>query len=166
MNNVKPDFLLKLTVLLFVSVFLVFPLDLAAAQDDEFQAVELDRFIEQEKETAEAFKKKVIRKMEPVKFSAKMKRYPEEKKMSYVYMAMQVAGVNPLPEVKHRMFVESGEGRIIPVYVEKQAAAKLRADLKEEQAAQFLGYHVYTYDKGPAILVVDFLPGKDSGKAD
>jgi hypothetical protein len=91
-----------------------------------------------------------------VSFQAKMKRYPEERSVSYVYKAMELAGVDPLPEIGHRMFLESGGGRIIPVYVEKQAVARIMQGLKEDQLARFLGYHVYSYAKGPAILVVDF----------
>jgi hypothetical protein len=125
------------------------------AQKDEFKAVELDGFIRQEKEAA-GQGKKLIKMAAPVSFQAKMKRYPEERKMSYVYTALEMAGVKPMPDVGHRMFIESGGGRIIAVYVEKSAAEKIRQGLKEEQFTRFLGYHVYSYAKGPAILVVDF----------
>lgn len=156
----------------FVSRMLLFPALLVAmscpvpvgAQERvsvgaEFKTVELDRFIEQEKK-AVGKGNKLIRMAVPVSFAAKMKRQPEEKPLSYVYTAMEVAGVKPLPEVGHRMFVESGGGRIIPVYVEKQAAARLARGLKEEESARFLGYHLYSYAKGPAILVVDFVDAK------
>jgi hypothetical protein len=128
-----------------------------AEQAEEFKKVELDQFIEQQKKTVQG-KKKTITMAAPVSFSAKMKRFPEEKQMSYIYQAMEVSGVNPLPEVNHRMFIESAEGRIIPVYVEKQTVEKLQRGLKEDQKANFVGYHVYNYSKGPAVLVVDFTP--------
>lgn len=127
------------------------------AKDEGFKPVELDSFIEQEQEATGFIKgKKLIKMFVPVRFEAKMKRYPEEWELSYIYTAMQLAGVQPLPVVHHRMFVETGKGRIIPVYVEEAAAGKLAKGLKEEEKACFLGYHVYSYSKGPAILVVDF----------
>jgi hypothetical protein len=129
------------------------------AEDEKFKAVELDRFIEQEQKSA-GEGKRMIKMFAPVSFEAKMKRFPEERELTYVYAAMELIRVNPLPEVHHRMFVESAEGRIIPVYVEKEAAAKLAAGLKEEDKARFVGYHVYSYAKGPAILVVGFAPVK------
>lgn len=126
------------------------------AKAKNFATVELDRFIEQEQKAATANGKKIFRMAAPVSFDAKLKRQPEERQLEYVYTALQLAGVNPLPEVHHRMFVESVEGRIIPVYVEGNAVKKVNVGLKEEEKARFKGYHLYTYDKGPAILVVDF----------
>lgn len=126
----------------------------AMAENENFKPVELDSFIRRQK--SPGGKQRIIKMADPVSFKARMKRYPEEKNMSYVYTALKMAGVEPLPTVDHRMFVESEQGRIIPVYVEKQAAAKLRTGLREEQSARFMGYHVYNYAKGPAILVVDF----------
>jgi hypothetical protein len=133
-----------------------------AVQDGEFKAVELDGFIQQEKQASDSGTK-MIKMAAPISFTAKMKRYPEEQQMSYVYKAMELAGVSPLPEIGHRMFVESSGGRIIPVYVEKQTVAKIMTGLKEEGAARFLGYHIYSYSKGPAILVVDFVDPKAGG---
>lgn len=128
-----------------------------AAQDTTFQKVELDQFIEQQKSSIKG-NQKVITMAAPVSFTAKMKRFPEEKVMNYIYQAMEVSGVTPMPEVHHRMFIESAGGRIIPVYVEMNTVEKLQKGLKEEQKANFIGYHVYNYAKGPAILVVDFNP--------
>lgn len=130
-----------------------------------FESVDLDAFIEQEVAAVAEFKgQKLIRKAQPICFEAHMKRFPEEKDMTYIYTALEMSGVQPLPDVSHRMFVESPEGSIIPVYVERQAAAKLAKGLAEEQSALFMGYHVYSYDKGPAVLVVDFIPKSQAGK--
>ena len=123
--------------------------------NDVFTAIELDQFIEKEQKVV-GNNKKLIKMAEPVSFEAKMKRQPEEKVMEYIYTALEVAGVTPMPQVHHRMFVESSGGRILPVYVEENAVKKMNAALKEEDKVRFQGYHVYTYAKGPAILVVDF----------
>jgi hypothetical protein len=125
------------------------------AKPETFASIELDRFIEQEQKAAEKGKK-MIKMMVPLSFEAKLKRQPEEKQMEYVYTALELSGVKPIPEVHHRMFIESGEGRIIPVYIEANAVKKVNNSLKEEDKARFQGYHVYSYAKGPAILVVDF----------
>ncbi len=125
------------------------------AQDEEFKEVTLDEFIVNNKVDLEGGKK-LLKMADPISFTARMKRFPEEKKMTYVYVALGVAGVQPMPVVEHRMFIESKEGRIIPVYVEKNVVEKLKNGLKEEEQAHFKGYHVYSYAKGPAILVVDY----------
>ncbi|OAM90561.1 hypothetical protein AW736_07150 [Termitidicoccus mucosus] len=137
----------------------------AKAAGREFEAIELDRFIEREIADVGEFKgRKLVKMAVPVSFAARMKRRPEEKQMTYIYTALEVADIRPLPEVGHRMFVESKEGRIVPVYVEKQAAARLVEELAEGAEARFSGYHVYSYSKGPALLVVDFVPaGREEG---
>ncbi|MDP0494993.1 MAG: hypothetical protein Q7Q73_02175 [Verrucomicrobiota bacterium JB024] len=136
-----------------------------AARANGFTPVDLDAFIEQERAAVQELDgKKVIRMAVPVSFEARLKRHPEQKELSYIYTALGMSGISPLPEVEHRMFVESAEGQIIPVYVEKQAAAKITKELPEETSARFLGYHAYSYDKGPAILVVDCIPLTGAGK--
>ncbi|WP_309386444.1 hypothetical protein [Cerasicoccus frondis] len=131
----------------------------AQALTADFIRIELDDLIADAIAEVESFNgQKTIKAAVPVRFTARKKRDPEEKEMSYVYTALEVAGVTPLPDIQHRMFVESDNGEIIPVYVEKSAAEKLTADLPDEASAEFIGYHIYNYDKGPAILVVDFLP--------
>jgi hypothetical protein len=127
----------------------------AAPQKGQFRAVTLDSFVEQEKK-AVGKGKRIIRMAAPISFEARVKRHPEERPMHYVYEVLEMSGVKPLPEVGHRMFVESRGGRIIPVYVEKQAAARIGSGVKVGKTARFLGYHLYSYGKGPAVLVVDF----------
>jgi hypothetical protein len=129
-----------------------------------FKDIDLDRFIEKEKATVAHAGKKLIARDAPIRFEATMKRIPEKKKMAYIYTAMSAAGVSPLPEVEHRMFIETKGRRIISVYVEKGVAARIPGGLKEGAAAQFFGYHVYSYDKGPAIMVVDFSPASATSK--
>lgn len=130
----------------------------AMAADEGFKPVELDSFIESQITLLETrgAGKKMITMGAPVSFEASLKRLPEAKKMRYVYVALEVGGAQPMPVVEHRMFIESKGGRIIPVYVEKAAVARINVGLKETQQARFRGYHVYNYAKGPAILIVDF----------
>ncbi len=133
----------------------------ATAAEETFRPVELDSFIKSEKVLVNsplAKGKKIITMAAPVSFQAMLKRHPEQKKMSYVYKALEVSGVDPMPVVEHRMFVESKDGNIIPVYVEKAVVERINTGLKEQQQARFRGYHVYNYAKGPAFLIVDFDP--------
>ncbi len=125
----------------------------------EFLAVKLDVLIEQEKKVFSGFKgQKVIKMAAPVRFTASLKQGPEEKSMTYIYTALEMTGVSPLPNVSHQMFVESAEGRIISVYVENQIVAQIANELAEGQTAEFAAYHVYSYSRGPALLVVDWIP--------
>lgn len=125
-----------------------------------FKQIELDDFIAEEKQRVEKSAKggKLITMAAPVYFTAKMKRLPEEKTMNYIYTALQMAEMSPMPKVKHQMFVESPKGEVISVYVEESAVARLNKFMQAEQSAQFLGYHAYSYKRGPAILITEFIP--------
>ncbi len=131
----------------------------------EFLAVELDVLIEREKKVFSGFKgQKIIKMAAPVRFTASLKQGPEEKSMTYIYTALEMAGVSPLPNVSHQMFVESAKGRIISVYVENQVAARIANELAAGQTAEFAAYHVYSYSRGPALLVVDWIPTVGTGE--
>ncbi len=121
----------------------------------DFVAVDIDTFIVAEKGKVPKGKK-MIKMAEPISFLASVKRLPEQRDMSYVYTALEVAGVQPMPKVEHRMFIETAAGRIFPVYVESIAAEKFVANLHVDEHVRLLGYHLYNYAKGPAIMVVDY----------
>ncbi len=124
-------------------------------EPEEFKAVDIDTFIVAEKGKVPKGKK-LIKMAEPISFVASIKRLPEQRDMNYVYTALEVAGVHPMPKVEHRMFIETSAGRIFPVYVESNAAAKFSENLHEDEHVELLGYHLYNYAKGPAIMVVDY----------
>ena len=73
--------------------------------------------------------------------------------MEYLFTALSLMQVEPLPKVSHRMFVESAEGSVIPVYVEDAVVREIKAKVAVDTQANFAGYHVYNYSKGPAIVV-------------
>ena len=128
---------------------------MAKQSPGEFTAVDIDTFIVAEKGKVPKGKK-LIKMAEPISFVASIKRLPEQRDMNYVYTALEVAGVQPMPKVEHRMFIETSAGRIFPVYVESNAAQKFAENLHEDEHVQLLGYHLYNYAKGPAIMVVDY----------
>ena len=124
------------------------------ADQARFRPVDLDRFIDTERATADG--RRLITMAAPISFEARLKRQPEPRSLSYVSTALELGGVAPLPVVEHRMFVESAAGRVIPVYVERGAVDWIKVGLRVDQRTRFVGYHLYNYAKGPAILVTGY----------
>lgn len=145
---------IKIKMLSLLAVMVLTATHGIAADKTFFKAVELDAYIDTEK--VQIKDKKLIKTLTPISFEAAVKRLPEKREMSYVYTALELAGFNPMPGVEHRMFVESGDGRVIAVYVEKGVVKKIDTLLNVDERALFFGYHLYSYNKGPAIMVVDF----------
>lgn len=126
-------------------------------ETDEFIKIDLDKAIAKTKAKSENDGRRFIfRKSPPVSLQVKLMRLPEKRKIEYLYTAMSVAGIYPLPEVSHRMFVASAGGTVIPVYVENEAAKSISLSLKVDQDVNLYAYHIYNYAKGPAYLVVGF----------
>lgn len=126
-------------------------------ETDEFIRIDLDQIIATTKAKSENDSRRFIfRKSLPVSLQVKLMRLPEKRKIEYLYTAMSVAGIDPLPKVSHRMFVASVGGTVIPVYVENEAAKSISQILKVDQAVNLYAYHIYNYAKGPAYLVVGF----------
>ena len=123
----------------------------AGTIEGEPRNIDLDTFIETQRPMMSGTK--TILAPYNVSFRAVVKRGPEKIEVRYLFEAMSLMNVEPLPRVTHRMFVESRAGAIIPVYVEDQAVAMIARDAKEGSEARLRGYHVYNYSKGPAIVV-------------
>ncbi len=127
------------------------------ALDASFKTIELDPFIKQEVKTVAKFEgKKLIKMAVPVRFVATVKQEPREKEASYIYTALEIAKVVPLPNVDHQMFIETAEKKIISVYVEHHVAQRFLTETQPGDSLQFSAYHVYSFAKGPALLVTDF----------
>ncbi|MEM1313101.1 MAG: hypothetical protein AAGI51_00995 [Pseudomonadota bacterium] len=86
----------------------------------------------------------------PIQFEARVLEAPEPIKTDYLMTAFSVVGVSPAPQVGHRMFVETDEGLVVPVYVWQGAVESFASG---DAPLQLVGHHVYTYRKGPAIVV-------------
>lgn len=126
-------------------------------EDAQFKFVKLDDYLKGEEPlVARLAGKKMIKQGTSCSFVANIKQLPKEKKGSYIYTALQIAQIRPIPEVTHQMFIESAAGKIFSVYVEKEAAEKLLKNHKAEEKLKFSAFHVYTYKRGPAFLLVDF----------
>lgn len=117
----------------------------------EYKGVNLDEFIMQQQPVAQG--SKVILNPAHIKTIARLKSYPEKRQVQYLYTALSMMQVSPMPAVNYRMFIESTEGQIIPVYVEDIAVQEIIDDIKLESTVLLKGYHVYNYAKGPAIVI-------------
>lgn len=113
--------------------------------------VDLDRFVI-ETQVRKAGTREIVP-PKAIAFSGTIKREPEAIETEYVYTALQLMKTSPLPKVNHRMFVETGSGEILPVYVWDDAVAAMTASGVTGRPVELTGFHVYTYSKGPAIIV-------------
>ncbi|MFT5448697.1 MAG: hypothetical protein ACI9DC_003882 [Gammaproteobacteria bacterium] len=101
---------------------------------------------------------RLIVKPSPIQFQARLKQYPKQRELNYINSVLRVFPMDPEPRVSHSMFLVSAAGSVFPVYVEDGTVAAIRAQLGEDgHPTRFIGFHVYTYSKGPAILITDFL---------
>jgi len=86
----------------------------------------------------------------PIAFVASVREAPQVITTDYLQQAFALLGVAPAPQVSHRMFVETAQGHVMPVYVWDNVAARFQSG---DAPLRLTGFHVYTYAKGPAIVV-------------
>lgn len=86
----------------------------------------------------------------PITFEVVVKEAPKVISTGYLQEAFGILGYDPAPKVTHRMFVETAQGQVMPVYVWDKIAANFAAG---PNPVQLRGFQVYTYSKGPAIVV-------------
>lgn len=128
----------------------------AAAQDysgNPHSSIDLDDYIASQKPLRKGTR--TFLPPEFVEFDAVIKRHPEEITVKYLYKALTMMKVDPLPAVSHRMFVQSPDGKIIPVYVEDRAVPGIQSRTTVDGEARLRGYRAYNYSKGPAIVIHD-----------
>lgn len=132
--------------------------DVALQQQTDLGYVDIDRFIATHVEHGKK-KNRVIKRPSALQFEARVKQHARRTKKPNTYLnsILGVFRFSPLPSVNHQMFLETASGRIFPVYVEDgQVEALTKTVAEDGRPARFSGYHVYTYSKGPAILVTAF----------
>lgn len=123
----------------------------AADIKPEYTHVDLDRFISIQKPAMPGTR--TILPPNDISFRGILMEGPKQIKIKYLFEALQIMNVDPLPKVSHRMFISSREGKVIPVYVEDNAIEEIKKTVKVDEEALFLAYHVYNYSKGPAVVV-------------
>lgn len=125
------------------------------ATDVGFSQVDIDAYVEGQRPLKKGTT--LLLQPRPVGFIASLKQYPAERQVRYLHEVLDMFPMEPRPEVRHRMFVTTPGGHIMPVYVEHSQVARIREQLKEDgEVVRFFGYHLYNYSKGPAILVTGF----------
>ncbi|MEM7405567.1 MAG: hypothetical protein AAF458_09765 [Pseudomonadota bacterium] len=128
------------------------------AEQIDLGLIDIDDFIATHVEHGKR-KNRVIKRPSALKFDARVKQHARRTKKpnSYLNSILGVFRFSPLPSVNHQMYLETANGKIFPVYIEDGQVDALAKAVKEDgRSARFSGYHVYTYSKGPAILVTDF----------
>lgn len=123
------------------------------------QSVVLQSFIDE--------KKKVylgkINIVQPVnlRFTGVLKALPQKKPTGYLYTALQIMKVSPLPVIEYQAFLGAPASRdqpgdVIPVYIDNRLAEALaRQDATKliDQRYTWYGYHIYNFSRGPAIVL-------------
>jgi hypothetical protein len=125
-------------------------------QDDPYVKVEFGAFIVSHRSPQRIIPLRPDR----VRFLAKVLSAPEPVRTDYLMGVLKVAGVDPLPRVSNKVFLQADDGTIQGVYLEDGAAAQVRDTAPVGRRATFFGLRAYDYAKGPAILV------EKIGKAD
>lgn len=123
----------------------------AAEIKPEYTHVDLDNFITTQKPAMPGTR--TILPPNDVSFVGVLMEGPKKIEVKYLFKALSIMNVSPLPKVSHRMFVASRQGKVIPVYVEDNVVEQIRKSVKVDEEAKFLAYHVYNYSKGPAVVV-------------
>ncbi len=121
--------------------------------EPQYQDIDIDRLVETAR-PPKAGTSALFRPV-PVRFGARIKQAPAKRKVEYLYTALSFFPLDPVPEVSHRMFLDTPGGHPLPVYVEDSLVKGLKR-LGEGTAVIVSGFHVYNYSKGPAILVTGY----------
>ncbi len=89
-------------------------------------------------------------------FSAVIQQLPKKANAEYLLNALAMMGVEPLPLVRHQMFIRSKQGKVIAVYVNDKLTKIINESFMPEQTINWLALHSYNYNRGPALLLVGF----------
>jgi hypothetical protein len=141
----------KLWLILLHLVFIPL-MPLQAAEDEGFEAVDLDRWIE---DSTPVVKGLPVINPRKIVFRARLAAAPKPGKSEYLLRTLQGLGVDPLPSVHHQFSVTSPGGKRLRMYVEDGVASRM-IDLKSDSWLTLYGYHIYASAQGPAILLSDF----------
>lgn len=101
---------------------------------------------------------KSILPIQRVTFDAALMSKPKEGKFNYIYMALDMMGMRPMPVITHQVFVQAKDGKVISVYLEEHFAKSLEkhimlGNIKIGNDLTFKGYHSYNYKRGPAMVM-------------
>lgn len=123
------------------------------------QGIDLQTFINNEKAAYQG--KITIVPPLNLRFSGVLKTLPQKKATGYLYTALQIMQVSPLPAVEYQAFIgapasKEGAGEVISVYIDNrlaEALQKLDANALIDQRLTWYGYHIYNFSRGPALVL-------------
>ena len=121
-----------------------------------YKKVDLESYIKTQRPSKKGGKS--ILPIKRVAFSATLMSKPKKGKFDYIYMALDMMHMRPMPVIKHQVFVAAKDGKVISVYLEEHFAKGLEkhivlGNIKVGQELHFKGYHSYNYKRGPAIVM-------------
>lgn len=90
-----------------------------------------------------------------IAFTGILKSLPQKKSTGYLYTALEVMQIAPVPTVEYQMFIAAtdSEDTVISVYVDNTLVDAIQKKLSPESHATWFGYHIYTFSRGPAIVI-------------
>ncbi len=123
---------------------------------EAYKKVELENYIKTQLPDKKGGKS--ILPIKRVTFEASIMSKPKEGKFNYIYMALDMMGMRPMPVIKHQIFVQAGDSKVIAVYLEEHFAKSLEkhiklGNVKIGSTLTFKGYHSYNYKRGPAMVM-------------
>ncbi|CAH2602666.1 protein of unknown function [Rhodovastum atsumiense] len=136
--------------LLVAACCIAWPGPCIAVEDSAYVPVEFARFIAEQR----APEGRVIPlRPDRVRFEATVMSQPRTARTDYLMEVLRFLQVEPMPEVSRQMFLRADNGVVHAVYVGDPAAAMIRERFANGSRATFFGLRVYSYGKGPAILL-------------
>lgn len=149
-------------LLLIALLFLAFGIQLTWAeqaavseQPEQFKTVQLSSFIDNNQISLRMVEKKQRVMLPPstIQFDATLMAPPQSGQFSLVYDALKLWGAGEMPEIDHSAFIGTKDGRVIAVYVSKEAAQQLKT-LPHTTLSRFYAVHIYNYAKGPRLIII------------
>ena len=123
------------------------------------QPIDLQTFINNEKAAYQG--KITIVPPLNLSFTGVLKTLSQKKTTGYLYTALQVMQISPLPAIEYQAFIGApadGErgGEVISVYIDNRLATALEtldANALINQRRTWYGYHIYNFSRGPALVL-------------
>lgn len=136
-------------------IFLISPIHAKSSESSQqlYPPKDIDGMIDRLK--AEGDKRRVMIKPYQLSFKAELMSELKQGEYSLIYDGLQFWGIDPMPEVTHSIYVKTPGGKVIGVYVEKEAATGLAKENVGAQA-ELYALHVYNYEHGPRLLIVSY----------
>ena len=146
----------RLPSLLIVLLFSAAAQAAGPAIDAAYKAVDIDDYTARQRPLAAGTR--TLLPPQYIVFTARIDQPPRPAKTEYLKLALSVLGIADAPAINHQMMLATPGGRRLPVYVEDALVQVLAQSAPVQTESRFHGYHIYTYSKGPAIVISGYQP--------